>query len=32
MKLNEIKYGFRLVEEKKINDLNSIMYRYEEAW
>ena len=29
MKLNEIKYGFRLVEEKKINDLNSIMYRYE---
>lgn len=29
MKLNEIKYGFKLVEEKKINDINSIMYRYE---
>lgn len=29
MKINEIKYGFKLVEAKKINDINSIMYRYE---
>lgn len=29
MEINEIKHGFKLVEQKELKDINSIMYRYE---
>ncbi len=29
MEINEIKYGFKLIEKKELRDINSVMYRYE---